>query len=100
MWLIFQGGIDFQVGKDIFSIAVHFLCFKIYLKLTDLYKFKKHTSYSRHFKIEQNRSIYMDSLQYVILCSLLQYNRAACSFPFSLPQICSQLHPVMEYAEL
>lgn len=35
MWLIFQGGIDFHVGKDIFSMAVHFLCFKIYLKLTD-----------------------------------------------------------------
>lgn len=34
------------------------LCFKIYLKLTDLYKFKKHTSYSRHFKIEHYKYLH------------------------------------------
>lgn len=36
--------------------------------------------------------------QCVILCSLLQYNRLFISF--SLPQIGSQLYPVIEYAEL
>lgn len=38
MWLSFQGGIDFLVGTAIFSMVVDFLCFKIYLKLPDLYR--------------------------------------------------------------
>lgn len=44
--------------------------------------------------------LYVICYIYVILCSLLQYNRPACSFPFPLPQICSQLHPIMKYDEL
>lgn len=38
--LIFQGGIDFQLGKAIFPMVVHFLSFKIDLK-TVLYRINR-----------------------------------------------------------